>query len=143
MNASISFRSLRKCFAGKFRSPSLGAMHLDKGIYVDQLARWLHNFPKASFYITSLERYAADPGAERRRISSFLGIRPPYQGENLSTIALLMNPNHLKSDQPLSPSAMKALRDFYRPHTERLHELLSRRLPHAVPLMSSWPSWRV
>ena len=67
------YRRLRHCFGDKFRSPSLGLMHIDKGIYGDQLARWLQNFPKASFYVTSLERYTADRPGELKRMLSFLG----------------------------------------------------------------------
>ena len=138
-----SFESLRICFGVKFRSPSLGAMHLDKGIYVSQLTRWLENFPNASFYMTSLERYAADPVTEITRISSFLGIPlPPPQRHARSNAALLGNSNHLKREQPLPLSAMHSLALYYRPYTEQLRSLLSQKFPGAESLVDDWPSFR-
>lgn len=141
---------LRHCFGPKLRSASLGHMHVDKGIYADQLARWLQNFPKASYYVTSLEKYAADRQGEIKRILAFLGADTGPDGavvpmvaaaeEGDGSTALLGSPNHLREEDTLSLMDRHELREFYGAYTGQLRSLLEARFPEAVSLLDAWPT---
>jgi len=47
---------------------------VDKGVYVDQLARWMRVFPPLSFFVVTLEQWRVDPQRVFRRLLLFLGV---------------------------------------------------------------------
>jgi hypothetical protein len=67
------FNVLSTCFKSYFRSPLLGRMHVNKGVYVDQLHRWFTNFSPSQFLIVSLEQFEQYPAEIFQCILQFTG----------------------------------------------------------------------
>ena len=62
LSVDETYSIIKKCFGSKYlRSSSLGSRHLDKGIYYDQIERWLLNFPKNNFHFMSLHNWGGNP----------------------------------------------------------------------------------
>jgi hypothetical protein len=53
--------AVKSCFNSLLRDAALGKMHVNKGIYIDQLQRWFLNFPPQNFLIVSLEQFELYP----------------------------------------------------------------------------------
>jgi hypothetical protein len=92
--------------------------YLARGLYFDQLTRWFEVFPRDQFLIERSEDFFADPGATLTKVLEFLGLpdfpRPEYK-----------KLNSLSSGR-MSPATRAQLVDHFRPHNERLYELLGR-----------------
>ena len=92
--------------------------YLQHGIYATYLERWLQEFPKEQFFITSSEEFLKDTKNVYNKVLKFL---------NLSNFELsdyqrfkqreYKNPN-------INDNLRKQLVDFFRPHNERLYNLL-------------------
>jgi hypothetical protein len=90
--------------------------YLERGIYADQLARWLPLFDRARILILKTEDLAADPQTTMDRVWSFLG---------LSGVRLAEYPRvNTGSYQRMASHLQARLTEFFRPHNERLYRLL-------------------
>jgi hypothetical protein len=69
----LLLNSLTICFGKKLRSSSLGTRHFDKGIYFDQLYRWLLNFHPKSFQISFIDFWNFDKIKNFKLLTSFIG----------------------------------------------------------------------
>lgn len=92
-----------------------------RGLYADQLERWLKLFPRDRFLITISDEMFDDGPVSVDRICDFLGVsrynRDAYRQWNARSY-------------PPIPDAVRAKLDaFYRPHNLRLADLLGRELP--------------
>ena len=119
---------LELCFGSSLRSTSLGGLHVDKGVYADQLVRWFANFPRENFFITSLEQWQRDAVGEFSRLLRFIGVPPSTSALGLSlsanaSLARLVRPNSLQTEAPRD--LLQRLDSFFMPHTHRLGRLLS------------------
>ncbi len=92
------------------------------GMYAELIAAWQRSFAKDRILVLFAEDFFADPKRTAGQVFSFLGLRPhvvdewPHARDGGS-----------KEPPPLGVSQL--LRDFYRPHNERLREMLGRNLP--------------
>lgn len=90
----------------------------DRGIYHDQVARWLDAFPSEQVLIVSSEDFSRDEQAVMDTVSDFLGLphhrRAVYLRHNLSPRVTM------------SVEVEEELTAFYTPHNERLYELVGR-----------------
>lgn len=69
------FFNLKTCFGPQlFRSPLLGLRHIDKGVYIDQIYRWMVNFRITQFHLSTLEKFSSDPKKEFQKILRFLTV---------------------------------------------------------------------
>jgi hypothetical protein len=93
--------------------------YLSRGVYADQLQRWMSAFPREQLLVLSSERFYAEPAAVIEEALAFVGLplRHPaeYRRYNDGGYA------------PLEPGARRRLVDYFAPHNERLYELLGER----------------
>ena len=97
--------------------------YLARGIYVDQLQRWMNYFPKEQFLIIKSEDFYATPERTLKEIFLFLGLlevapvqQQEYKQLNSST----------SSQLKMEPETRKRLLSYFEPHDERLYTLLGR-----------------
>jgi len=91
--------------------------YLARGMYADQLERWLRYFPRKQFLILQSERFYADPARALRQVTEFLGL-PEWSPAGFE----------IKNDgsyPPLDPARRAELVEFFAPHNARLFELLN------------------
>ncbi len=92
-----------------------------RGRYADQLERWFALFPREQFHIAISDEVFADGPTNIDRICDFMGVER-HKSEEYSRW-------NGRSYPPISDETRKSLEDFYRPHNQRLAELLGRDLP--------------
>ena len=100
--------------------------YLARGIYADQLHRWLEHFPLEQLLVIESEQMFRDPSAVFQRVLDFLAIDPwePAGFGNLNT-------GRYRSKMP--ESIQRQLAAYFAPHNERLYELLGTRFSWCSP----------
>ena len=98
--------------------------YVSRGIYADQIAGWFERFPREQFLIASSEQFYAEPAVVLEEAFRFIGARPI----ELTDYA---HRNRREYNAAIDPETERCLRDFYRPHNERLFALLGREFPWA------------
>jgi hypothetical protein len=102
--------------------------YLLRGLYADQLERWLSLFPREQLLVISTEDLGREPEKTVDECFRFLGVsawrRPPreYARRNVGTY------------EPMLPETKEQLARFFEPHNRRLYELLGRDLGWTRPL---------
>jgi hypothetical protein len=104
-----------------FSDNSLQNSYLARGIYVDQLQRWMNYFPKEQFFIIKSEDFYATPDRKLREIFLFLGLPDGacVQQQEYKQF------NRYSQGQ-MEPEMRKRLLTYFEPHNERLSTLLGR-----------------
>ncbi|MGB3401841.1 MAG: tetratricopeptide repeat protein [Microcoleaceae cyanobacterium] len=95
--------------------------HLGRGLYVYYLQRWMALFPKEQFLIITNEELAQNPAGVMKQTFEFLGL-PEYNAINYTP----RNVGHYPKD--IDPNLLSRLQEFYRPHNQKLENLLGREL---------------
>ncbi len=90
----------------------------DRSMYAEQLERWLKLFPREQFHFLSLEELSARPGETLDSVHEFLGL-PPHRPENLPHL-------HAAKYDSLAPETRDRLEEVFRPHNQRLYEIVGR-----------------
>ncbi len=97
--------------------------YLARGIYADQLQRWMDYFPKEQFLIIKSEDFYVTPDMKLKEIFMFLGLpdvayvqQQEYKQLNSSTY----------SQAKIEPEMRKRLLTYFEPYNERLYTLLGR-----------------
>lgn len=90
--------------------------YLARGHYADQLTAFYDKFPREQILLLSSEGLFRDPEAQLRRVWSFLDV------EALNVPALRAH-NANVDTSVLSPATASRVKDYYRPHNERLLDL--------------------
>lgn len=98
--------------------PWVGRSYLARSRYAEQLGRWLEHFPREQLHFVEMEDLGSDPQATLQGVHEFLGL-PPYS-------AVGLKPMFVSDYDPLTPDARQLLHDYFRPHNQRLYELLGR-----------------
>lgn len=84
--------------------------------YADQLARWLAHFPREQLLVLEQRRFQNDPAGQAARLFAFLGLDPQ---------ALPVSRPLNRAQYPrLDPAVRARLAASFRPHNDRLFELL-------------------
>ena len=92
--------------------------YLSRGIYVNQLPNWMKLFPKEQILILKSEDLYTDPAATFNTTLEFLNL-PPHQLENYE--------KHNSGEYPpVSEELYQQLKDYFRPHNQRLAEYLGK-----------------
>jgi hypothetical protein len=78
----------RRCFGSEWRSPKLGGRHIDKGVYVDQIARWYASFRPDQFHVIRIEEFTRQPERVFRELLAFLDYRFRPSGENRQGVGI-------------------------------------------------------
>ncbi len=92
-----------------------------RGLYVYQLEHLFELFPRHQIFVEAAEEMFADPPSFYRRVCQFLEIEDFAP----DTFVAMRPPKY----PDLEPATRERLEGFYRPHNERLFELLGRSLP--------------
>lgn len=104
--------------------------YLSRGIYVDQLRRWVGTFPKEQFLIVKSEDLYSDPAAITRQCLEFLGI-PASRLDTAKEFKQYREPTpggHKNREKPprMDAALRKTLVEYFKPHNARLYEYLGR-----------------
>jgi sulfotransferase family protein len=95
--------------------------YLDRGLYDDQLARWLKFFDRSQIHIISFDEFVHKPRMTLNGICDFLHL--PY----LDDVAQINKNRGIYT--PMSHETRSKLRAYFAPHNERLFEMIGRRFP--------------
>ena len=90
--------------------------YLMRSRYAEQLERWFVHFPREQFHFVTLEQLTGDPAAALAGVHEFLGV-PAHVNGDLSAL-------HGARYDPLPGEVEQQLREYFRPHNQRLYELL-------------------
>jgi hypothetical protein len=90
--------------------------YLMRSRYAEQLERWFALFPREQFEVMTLEQLACEPQQALDRVHRFLGL-PPHRYDDLK-------PLHTASYDAIPAGVRRRLTEYFRPHNERLYELL-------------------
>lgn len=104
------------------------AAYLARGIYADQLARWMNLFPPEQMLLIRSEDFYTDPASIYKQTLSFLGA-PILEPKSLQQGYKALNKSK-DSDTPskMDPAIRKRLIAYFEPHNERLYKLLGKNL---------------
>ena len=94
--------------------------YLARGVYVDQLKRWLDYFPREQFLILQSEDFFRDPADNFVKTIKFLGL-PEY---TLSSYKKFNAGHYSSMDKSMEKSLREYLKNYFRPHNKDLFELL-------------------
>lgn len=95
--------------------------YLTKGIYVDQLQKWMGFFPREQFLILKSEDFYADPSATFKQVLTFLNV--PETELQLEKKEYKNYNNNVYSSK--MDSAMRTrLIEYFEPHNARLYDFL-------------------
>ena len=90
--------------------------YLKRGVYIDQLKKWLDYFPKEQFLILQSEKFFNDPSSHFAKTLQFLDL-PEYQLMSYEKF-------NASPDSSMDKEIRKYLVDYFRPYNEKLYELL-------------------
>ncbi len=90
--------------------------YLTRGLYGEQLGRWLSLFARGQIHVTTSTQLFADPAAEVRRIHRFLGLTPAVPGD--------LTPRNRGTYDAMPEELALTLRYFFARDTARLRAML-------------------
>jgi hypothetical protein len=90
--------------------------YLTRGIYIDQILRWLQYFSIDSFLFMNSQRLKEDPPGSYKEVLRFLGLSS-WDGVDFMK-------HHASTYPPMNPETRNRLDDFYQIHNQRLFDLL-------------------
>jgi len=91
-----------------------------RGLYADQLERWLAVFPREQLLVVPSDDLSADPGAAYARVLEFLGAAPHRLGSYPRVFE--------RQYEPMAPETRTRLATEFAEPNRRLYELLGRNL---------------
>ena len=94
--------------------------YIERGLYVDQLKRWMSVFPREQFLIIKSEDLYEDPGRVLQQTLTYLGLQP----WNLASF----RPYHLNEYADINPDTRKRLTEHFAPYNQQLYDFLGRDL---------------
>ena len=95
--------------------------YVGRGVYRPQIERYLDHFDRGDLHVINSERFFEDPGPVLSSLFAFLGVRADH------TITDLAARNVSTRDKRAWPRTRAVLDDYFRPHNERLFEMLGTR----------------
>jgi hypothetical protein len=92
--------------------------YVARGVYVEQLMRWLELFPREQLLVLKSEEFYQDPAAHFAAVLDFIGLPQwtpaEFENHNRGTYA----------EKKIRPETLAYLHDYYRPYNQQLGELL-------------------
>ena len=108
-----------------YRDTPFRTSYCARGMYAEQLERWLELFPREQLQVVTTDELAAQPEEAMERIADFLGVPPWRAGE--------YRLRGVQGEEPLAPELTERLaRNFAEPNA-RLEKLLERTLDWIRP----------
>ena len=104
------------------------AAYLARGIYVDQLQRWMSLFPREQLLLLRSEDFYKEPAEIYKKTLAFLNV-PVFEPKSLKQGYKQYNKSK-DSDAPpkMDPATRKRLVEYFEPHNVRLYEFLGTNL---------------
>ncbi len=96
--------------------------YLKRGLYAEQLERYIKLFDRRQLLIIKSENFFNDPGRNLMQICQFVGIDYSFDFPDLSPR------NTGNNKKPIDPEVRSYLDDYYRDQNQRLYTLLDRDL---------------
>lgn len=94
--------------------------YVRRGLYAEQLQRWMSIFPREQFLVIKSEAFYEDPEQILHQTFAYLGLRPWVSQE--------LKAYHLAEYSDMAPATRQRLLSFYEPHNRQLYEFLDRDL---------------
>ena len=94
--------------------------YFERGIYVDKIKRWMEVFPKEQFLIIQSEEFLENKSKIFEQVLTFLGL-PKWEPDEY------VLHKKRKYKELMDPKTRKELADYFKPHNQRLFELLERK----------------
>jgi hypothetical protein len=91
-----------------------------RGLYCEQIKRFLDYFPKEQLLILNNDDFAKNPDLTLQEIFEFVGVDPKIK------IPCLTRQNVRSGQTQIDPEITQALREFFRPHNQALYDLLGK-----------------
>ncbi len=107
-------------FSGSDRGPRY--YQLARGIYADQLERWLRFFDEEQMLVLKSEDFYSHTAETLKQVQHFLGL--PYR--EIDLIPRKASRKKKATYEPMDPVTRERLEAFFEPHNQRLYELLGR-----------------
>ncbi len=93
--------------------------YLSKGIYADAVENWLESYPRDRIHVIHSADLFERPADTYARVLGFLGLRA-WRPASFGRF-------NAEREEPLDPELRRRLASFFRPHNERLFELIGER----------------
>jgi hypothetical protein len=90
-----------------------------RGLYVDQLRRWVGHFPRSHLLILQSEWLFRDPAAATAAVQQFLGLRP-HRLEGYKPFL------HGSYDRAMPPELRARLHAYFEPYNRELYQWLGK-----------------
>ena len=101
----------------RYNSWPLGCWsYLTRSRYAEQLERWFQLFPREQFHFVKNEDLAESPAPTLASVHEFLEL-PTHDKQDFPKF-------HVASYSGMTPETRAKLVDYFRPHNERLYELV-------------------
>jgi len=97
--------------------------YVRQGLYAEQLERWFAVYPREQILVLDSKSLHADPEAIVRQVCEFIGTTFQPTG----SYPALNGSHEGDASAPLADDTRQYLVELFRPHNERLYELLGRR----------------
>ncbi len=94
--------------------------YVERGIYHEEISRWLKYFPRNHFLFLSSEEFYKNPLDVYRQVTSFLKLED-YVPDKFKVY------NESSKSDPIPDSIRTMLDAYYAPHNEILFKMLGRR----------------
>jgi hypothetical protein len=91
-----------------------------RGLYCEQIQRFLNVFPKEQMLILNNDDFASNPDKTLQEIFEFTGVDPQVK------IPCLTRQNVGSGQTKIDPEITQNLREFFRPHNEALYDLIGK-----------------
>ncbi|MEC7500127.1 MAG: sulfotransferase domain-containing protein [Planctomycetota bacterium] len=96
--------------------------YVSRGHYAQQLEAYFQRFSREQMLILKSEEFFTEPQQSVNQVTGFLGLSPVM----LDDLEVLNAGTYAKSDPPEVAAVREELQDYFRPHNQRLSELLNR-----------------
>ena len=94
---------------------------MSRSVYHEQLARYYARFPRERLLVLSSEQLFAEPSVTLERVFEFLEVDPRRSVADLRPVNVGTNRTKVE------PRVYSYLEDFFKPHNQRLFELINQR----------------
>lgn len=93
--------------------------YLERGVYIEQLQKWMSIFPQEQFLILKSEDFFDNPNSTLQQTFNFLGL-PNHQ-------AKIDKKYNQMSYQSINPEIRQKLVEYFQPYNQKLEEFLGRK----------------
>jgi hypothetical protein len=98
----------------------LHTSYKSRGLYFEQIKRYLNYFPRSSILILNSDDLSSEPEETLRQVYEFVGVDADYKIQNIKQ-------QNVSSDKTeVEPGVRKYLDDYFAPHNQKLYELIGK-----------------